>query len=108
MPETRLMQVAHAKNPNFGYASPEAPDPKYPEDFTVVAMVEVPDGQEPDPDLAFQLTNHIDKPWWENEGVTLVGAPRHRSTSVGDLVVMPDGKILLCKTCGWVELKETK
>lgn len=103
--EVRLMQVAHARNPNFGFPRPEAPDPVYPQDFEVVALVEVPPGQDADPDLAYQLTNHIDRSWWDNEGVTLVGKTEHRSTSVGDLVILPDGKILECNYHGWKERK---
>ena len=103
MSEIKLMQVAHAKKSNFGF-----PRPVYPADFEVVALVEVPDGTVPNPDQAYQLTNHIDKPWWENAAVTLVGAANHRSTSVGDLVVMPDGKILRCENLGWAELQGVK
>jgi hypothetical protein len=73
-----------------------------------VAVVEVPEGQEPDPDFAFHHTNHIDRPWWENPGVTLVGEPKHRSTSVGDAVVMPDGRVLFCAPTGWRELGRHK
>lgn len=32
----------------------------------------------------FGLTNHIDRAWWDNHGVTVVGVKNHRSTSVGD------------------------
>ena len=99
-----LMQVAHAKNPNFGFAGPDRPDPVYPDDFILVAVVEVPEGQEPNVEHAFQMTNHIDCDWWENPGVTLVGEPKHRSTSVGDVVIMPDGKALLCASVGWKEI----
>lgn len=35
-------------------------------------------------DQVYARTNHIDFAWWENEGVTVVGKPEHRSTSVGD------------------------
>ncbi|MCC6744616.1 MAG: hypothetical protein IT175_12220 [Acidobacteria bacterium] len=39
---------------------------------------------------AFELTNHISRPWQENEGVEAVGVARNgaRSTSVGDLLVV--------------------
>jgi len=36
---------------------------------------------------AFDLTNHIDKPWWENEGVERTRFYGFRSTSVGDFLV---------------------
>lgn len=103
--EVQGIQVAHAKNPNFGFLREDHPDPNYPDDFFMVAVVEVPKGQDPDPDFAYQETNHIDKPWWENESVTLVGEPKHRSTSVGDVVTMPDGRVLMCNSTGWKELK---
>jgi len=100
------IQVAHAKNPTFGFMDlPDRPAPKYPDDFIMVAIVEVPPGTEPDPDFAFQATNHIDGHWWDNESVTLVGEPTHRSTSVGDAVAMPDGRVLMCANTGWKELK---
>jgi hypothetical protein len=38
----------------------------------------------------FQLTNHIDAPFWENSGVSLVKDPC-RSTSVGDVIVQVAG-----------------
>jgi len=103
-----IMQVAHAKNPNFGFAREGHPDPVYPADFFMVAVVEVPERQEPNPDHAFHLTNHIDRAWWENPGVTLVGEPRHRSTSVGDVVIMPNGRAMLCTPLGFRALKTPK
>jgi hypothetical protein len=45
-----------------------------------------------DMDRAYELTNHIDKPWWDNAGVKLVGEPKQRSTSVGDLIYVDGGK----------------
>jgi len=94
------IQVAHALRPNFGFDGIN-PAPVYPDGFITVAVVEVPEGTEATPDLAFRLTNHIDSPWWENPGVTLVGSPTHRSTSVGDVVVMPDGSVMKCEMAGW-------
>lgn len=47
-------------------------------------------------ELAFQYTNTIDDFWWKNEQVTPDYAAHHgfgwRSTSVGDVIVGPDGK----------------
>lgn len=51
-----------------------------PADFELVATVETADL-----DVAFQLTNHIEGLWWENNWVTLIGQPKHRSSSVGDV-----------------------
>lgn len=39
-----------------------------------------------DPETAFRLTNHIDNDWELNPGV-VAKKGRHRSTSVGDLIV---------------------
>jgi hypothetical protein len=52
--------------------------------YTQVAIVNVAS-----PNYAFQLTNHIDEPWWENNGVELVGGET-RSTSIGDIIIAPD------------------
>lgn len=47
-------------------------------------------------ELAFQYTNTIDHYWWLNEQVTPTRHATHsgggcRSTSVGDIIVAPDG-----------------
>lgn len=47
-----------------------------------VAAVEADDLEK-----AYELTNNIDRPWPENEGVEAIGG-RFRSTSVGDLMLM--------------------
>jgi len=100
--------VAHAKNPNFGFKA-AGPDPKFPEDFTLVATVAVPVGQEdtsPETlaDIAFRDTNHIESSWTENESVTLLDGDQHRSTSCGDVVVTPDGSVMLCEDVGWKKI----
>lgn len=54
----------------------------------------------------FQLTNHIDFSWWENEGVTLI--KESRSTSVGDVVEDTEtDKLWLCCGVGWQEVSWT-
>ena len=54
----------------------------------------------------FQLTNHIDFSWWENEGVTLI--KESRSTSVGDVVEdMKTNKLWLCCSVGWQQISWT-
>jgi hypothetical protein len=70
--------------------------PVFPGDYTMVAVVEGDDENK-----AYELTNHLECPWWENTGVTLIGEPKHRSTSVGDVVVMPDGRVLRVENAGW-------
>ena len=94
------VSVYHANKPTFGFGDP----PFNKNNFTLVALVEVPEDRSDEwDDWAFQCTNHIDRPWWENEGVTLVGEPKQRSTSVGDVVVRSDGKIFRCDFTGWTE-----
>lgn len=41
-----------------------------------------------DPEDAFRLTNTIDRLWTRNSEVEVVGSPKKRSTSVGDVVVV--------------------
>ena len=59
-------------------------------------------------ELAFQYTNTIDRPWWLNEQVTpsvLVRAKGGtRSTSVGDVIVAPDGTRHLVMPFGFQKL----
>jgi len=58
--------------------------PKFPEEFTHVADVELPDLNDAQ-DVAYRLTNHIDTDWTENEEV-IVFTDNPRSTSVGDVM----------------------
>jgi len=50
---------------------------------------------------AYQLTNHIDKVWYENHGVKTF--LKSRSTSVGDILRL-NGKQYLVATCGFIEI----
>lgn len=62
-------------------------------------------------EIAFRLTNTVNKAWWENVGVSLLhdgkrkllGKGGIRSTSCGD-VVEYDGVFYLCDKFSWVEL----
>lgn len=38
-------------------------------------------------DDAYRLTNHIDRPWWENDLVVKTVEREVRSTSIGDIIV---------------------
>ena len=67
----------------------------WPDEFQAVAVI----GGIEDVGEAFQLTNHIDSAWWENEGVTRIGGET-RSTSVGDVVVL-NGEAFMVKGCGF-------
>ena len=83
------MKVAHvipSKTRDIGFPPCE---PQYPADFVEVAIV---DGC--NPEAAFELTNHIAGPWFENPGVTVIGEPNHRSTMVGDVIIMDNGDVL--------------
>jgi len=87
-------QVYHAKNPTF-----QAPHPSLNE-CSWVATVEANDLDE-----VFLLTNHIDKPWWGDDGI-ITFKPDSRSTSVGDLVLMESGgRWFRCEMAGWTEEK---
>ena len=73
-----------------------------------VADVDLPDNMHAQ---VFPLTNSIDGPWWENEGVTpnfdsprfreIEGRKGTRSTSVGDVILLSDGRWLRCARFGW-------
>ena len=55
-------------------------------------------------ETAFHLTNSIDDYWGNNEGVTEMGS-RHRSTSIGDLVVDTEtGKTFVVANFGFEEV----
>tara|TARA_B100000683_G_scaffold251668_1_gene267902 strand:- start:347 stop:697 length:351 start_codon:yes stop_codon:yes gene_type:complete len=73
-----------------------------------VADVDLPDTAFAE---VFRLTNSIDGPWWENEGVTanfdspafreIEGRKGTRSTSVGDMILLSDGSWKRCASFGW-------
>ncbi len=79
--------------------------------FHHVADVDLPDEAHAQ---VFPLTNSIDGPWWENDGVTanfdspaffeVEGRKGTRSTSVGDVILLSDGRWLQCVSVGWVEI----
>jgi len=87
------MKVYQAISPNFGMG----PTPSFPDAYELVANVDTDDL-----DAAFQLTNTIDCPWWDNEGVEVIN--KARSTSVGDIIVSEDGSRHLCENFGWKTL----
>lgn len=86
-------EVFHRTHPTFGFDDAK---PLFPKDYDHVATVEASALG-----AVFQLTNHIDRPWWENEGVTLIGPEQYRSTSVGDVVKDEAGTLWLCDHVGW-------
>lgn len=101
------IQVFH--NQDRGTRFMEAGD--FPADYIKVATVDLPDERYAE---AFGLTNSVHNGWWENEGVTAhteseafidhEGARGTRSTSVGDVIVLSDGRVLACAMVGWEEI----
>lgn len=63
-----------------------------------------------EPEAAFELTNTIHRPWWENDDVTwtpeVAAKGGARSTSVGDVLELPDGNLLLVKATGFGEMAD--
>lgn len=70
--------------------------------FTLGEYVHVADVDSDDLDVAFEKTNHIDRSWMENEGVTAHGT-RQRSTSVGDVLEV-NGKLYAVSGVGFTAL----
>jgi hypothetical protein len=87
--------VYHDDNPTFRVDAQRAS--RFPDGYTHVADVETYTI-----DHVYELTNHIDKDWTTNGGVTPHVA-RARSTSVGDVVVTPIGAFI-CANTGWKKL----
>ena len=89
------MTVYHAKEPNFGMGK----HPPFDQDhYEKVAELKALS-----PEGAFEMTNHIDKPWWENKGV-LRHKDKARSTSVGDVIVCEDGRKWRVEMVGMSEM----
>lgn len=57
-----------------------------------------------DLDMAFQLTNTINKPWVHNQGVVCAVKKRMRSTSVGDVMAV-GGRLFFVARSGFDEIK---
>ena len=54
---------------------------------------------------AFMLTNSIDDAWYTSDELIYIGPENScRSTSVGDMVRLENGKKFKCENTGWVEL----
>ena len=70
------------------------------QDYTHVADVDVPDAEHW---RVFPLTNHFLSRWQKNEGVHPIGAARFqaRSKSIGDVVELSDGRLLVYTSRGW-------
>jgi len=80
-----------------------------------------------DLEVIYRLTNHIDETWWEatfdvqlpdnslrpakdliwvNHGYK--EEPKHRSTSIGDVVILENGTVWQCASLGWDQVEVTK
>ena len=68
--------------------------------FTAVAEVQAETLEE-----VFERTQHIRSDWAQNEGVRPLTEGR-RSTSVGDVVIAPDGVAYRCDPVGWSRIPE--
>ncbi|MCI0581057.1 MAG: hypothetical protein L0332_29685 [Chloroflexi bacterium] len=55
-----------------------------------------------DPETAYQKTQHLDREWHDSPGITTV--VRSRSTSVGDVLALPDGRLLVVASYGFEPL----
>ena len=54
---------------------------------------------------AFMLTNTIDTAWYTSDEVAYIGPDKAcRSTSVGDMVRLENGKKFKCEMSGWSEV----
>tara|TARA_R100001163_G_C5015000_1_gene159649 strand:+ start:149 stop:451 length:303 start_codon:yes stop_codon:yes gene_type:complete len=74
---------------------------------TTVAMVDVEKGATDTAKLetAFMKTNSITDGWWNNEGVTtMFDGKTCRSTNVGDMILLENGKKFKCENFGWSEV----
>ena len=54
---------------------------------------------------AYMLTNSIDAAWYTSDEVEYIGPEKScRSTSVGDMVRLENGKKFKCEMAGWSEV----
>ena len=54
---------------------------------------------------AFMLTNTIDAAWYTSDEVAYIGPDKAcRSTSVGDMIRLENGKKFKCENTGWSEV----
>ena len=91
----------------------------WPQDYAPVGVVPVCAADAEDPDVAFVATQNVDSSWWLEGRAASIPAPTgwypeetdvlsHRSTSVGDVVELPDGRLMRCLRDGWEEHKPVR
>lgn len=86
-----MIKVYHGKN----FMNMSAGHAQWPEDYKLVATVDAPTRE-----MAFEMTNHVEKDWAKNDGVTAEPG-LHRSSSVGDIMVLSNGEIHKVAPIGW-------
>jgi len=89
-------EVWHAIKPNFGMEDVPL------EECQLVAILGPEIAEELDD--VFRLTNHIEEDWRNNKEIKITPEAR-RSTSVGDIVIDPNGAVWRCMSCGWEQVK---
>ena len=73
----------------------------------VVAFIDMPKSLSTSEKLeeAFMLTNSIDDAWYTSDEVEYIGPEKAcRSTSVGDMIMLNNGKKFKCEHIGWSEV----
>lgn len=79
--------------------------PRFPDDYEKVAEVKTayPEMDETllSLEMVFALTQNKNSSWTENKDVVWAKSNQLRSTSVGDVIVMPNGKRIYCEPIGW-------
>ena len=103
------VEVYHDRHPTFTHTTREdcalpGKGTPWPDRYDRVATVQAPDGLDDAEALehAFAVTQNVDAPWTEAPDVEAHGT-RHRSTSVGDVIVVRE-HIYRCEPFGWVSL----
>jgi len=101
----QVIRVWHRVQPNFLGDVNEATEAwGVPGSFELVAELENSGDKEwAEEDWAFYRTNSIDHPWTSHPDVKPVRR-KLRSTSVGDVVQVSNGRLLLCMSAGWEEI----
>jgi hypothetical protein len=89
--EAMPFQVWHAKDPTFGLPPPLGRYHEWPDDYAKIAVVMAVNLEQ-----VFAVTQE----WWAEDDVFFLEEPR-RATSVGDVVVAPDGAIYRCERFDW-------
>lgn len=88
-------KVYHAINPTFGFGATKH---KFPEDFKFVAEI-----NSDNLDDIYNRTQNAFDSWVKGDGVISI-EDSARSTSIGDVIVLPNGKRYECKEIGWGEI----